>query len=247
MAYLRARGDFQGASQEVQDLLRHSNGGVDQPQVYDRPRPDGRILEVQTVPIKGGGALRTFTDVTQRKQAEQQIRHVAEHDGLTGLLNRTAFLQALQAAATDVHRSGRGFAVLYVDLDGFKPVNDRYGHAVGDQLLVWVARQLTQAAREDDVVARLGGDEFALLQRGVSDGDSAYAWPTAWFKPWAGPPRSKRMRYKLARPSALSCRPATAPRPKNSCARPIPRCTWPRPRGGAAQGFTEHKCRQLGY
>ena len=174
LAYLRARGEFQGASQEVQDLLRHSNGGVDQPQVYDRPRPDGRILEVQIVPIKGGGALRTFTDVTQRKQAEQQIRHVAEHDGLTGLLNRTAFLQALQAAATDVHRSGRGFAVLYVDLDGFKPVNDRYGHAVGDQLLVWVARQLTQAAREDDVVARLGGDEFALLQRGVSDGDSAY-------------------------------------------------------------------------
>ena len=174
LAYLRARGEFQGASQEVQDLLRHSNGGVDQPQVYDRPRPDGRILEVQTVPIKGGGALRTFTDVTQRKQAEQQIRHVAEHDGLTGLLNRTAFLQALQAAATDVHRSGRGFAVLYVDLDGFKPVNDRYGHAVGDQLLVWVARQLTQAAREDDVVARLGGDEFALLQRGVSDGDNAY-------------------------------------------------------------------------
>ena len=174
LAYLRARGEFQGASQEVQDLLRHSNGGVDQPQVYDRPRPDGRILEVQTVPIKGGGALRTFTDVTQRKQAEQQIRHVAEHDGLTGLLNRTAFLQALQAAATDVHRSGRGFAVLYVDLDGFKPVNDRYGHAVGDQLLVWVAQQLTQAAREDDVVARLGGDEFALLQRGVSDGDNAY-------------------------------------------------------------------------
>ena len=174
LAYLRARGEFQGASQEVQDLLRHSNGEVDQPQVYDRPRPDGRILEVHTVPIKGGGALRTFTDVTQRKQAEQQIRHVAEHDGLTGLLNRTAFLQALQAAATDVHRSGRGFAVLYVDLDGFKPVNDRYGHAVGDQLLVWVARQLTQAAREDDVVARLGGDEFALLQRGVSDGDSAY-------------------------------------------------------------------------
>jgi len=173
LAYLRARGEFQGASQEVQDLLRHSNGGVDQPQVYDRPRPDGRILEVHTVPIKGGGALRTFTDVTQRKQAEQQIRHVAEHDGLTGLLNRTAFLQALQAAATDVHRSGRGFAVLYVDLDGFKPVNDRYGHAVGDQLLVWVARQLTQAAREDDVVARLGGDEFALLLRGVSDVDSA--------------------------------------------------------------------------
>lgn len=174
LAYLRARGEFNGASRDIQEMLLHSNGGVDQQQVYDRPRPDGRILEVQTVPIKGGGALRTFTDVTQRKQAEQQIRHVAEHDGLTGLLNRATFLQALQAAATDMHRQGRGFAVLYVDLDGFKPINDRYGHAVGDQLLVWVARQLTQAAREDDVVARLGGDEFALLQRGVSDRENAY-------------------------------------------------------------------------
>lgn len=174
LAYLRARGEFDGASQEVQELLLHSDGGVDQQQVYDRPRPDGRILEVQTVPIKGGGALRTFTDVTQRKEAESRIRHVAEHDGLTGLLNRTAFLHSLQAAVTDARRPGRGFAVLYVDLDGFKPVNDRFGHAVGDQLLIWVAQQLTQAARGDDVVARLGGDEFALLQRGVSDPDSAY-------------------------------------------------------------------------
>ena len=174
LAYLRARGEFDGASQDIKDLLLHSNGGVDQQQVYDRPRPDGRILEVQTVPIKGGGALRTFTDVTQRKEAESRIRHVAEHDGLTGLLNRTAFLHSLQAAVADARRPGRGFAVLYVDLDGFKPVNDRFGHAVGDQLLIWVAQQLTQAARGDDVVARLGGDEFALLQRSVSDPDSAY-------------------------------------------------------------------------
>lgn len=173
LAYLRARGEFAGASQGVQDMLLHSDGGIDQQQVYDRPRPDGRILEVQTVPIKGGGALRTFTDVTQRKQAERQIRHVAEHDGLTGLLNRGTFLHMLESAVTDAARSVRGLAVLYVDLDGFKPINDRYGHAVGDQLLVWVARQLVQAAREDDVVARLGGDEFALLQRGVSDRESA--------------------------------------------------------------------------
>jgi diguanylate cyclase (GGDEF)-like protein len=173
LAYLRARGEFDGASQDIQDMLLNSDGGVDQQQVYDRPRPDGRILEVQTVPIKGGGALRTFTDVTQRKQAEHRIRHVAEHDGLTGLLNRSAFLQTLQAAVPDARRQGQGFAVLYVDLDGFKPINDRFGHAVGDQLLAWVARQLAQAARENDVVARLGGDEFALLQRGVSDRDSA--------------------------------------------------------------------------
>lgn len=173
LAYLRARGEFEGASQEIRDLL-HSNGGVDQQQVYDRLRPDGSILEVQTVPIKGGGALRTFTDVTQRKEAELRIRHVAEHDGLTGLLNRSAFLHALEAAAAGARRPGGGFAVLYLDLDGFKPINDRFGHAVGDQLLIWVAQQLTQVARGDDLVARLGGDEFALLQRGVTDRDSAY-------------------------------------------------------------------------
>lgn len=172
VAYQRARGEFDLTSREVQDMLRH-DGGLDGLNVYDRPRPNGRILEVQTVPIKGGGALRTFTDVTQRKEAEQRIRHVAEHDGLTALLNRSAFLQILQAAVADVRRSGRGFAVLYVDLDGFKPINDRFGHAVGDQLLTWVAQQLTQVARGDDVVARLGGDEFALLQRGVTDRDSA--------------------------------------------------------------------------
>lgn len=125
------------------------------------------------MPIKGGGALRTFTDITVRKQAEQRIRHVAEHDGLTSLLNRAAFLQALQAALVDVRHRARDFAVLYVDLDGFKPVNDQYGHAVGDQVLACVAARLSQVAREDDVVARLGGDEFALLQRGVTDRDSA--------------------------------------------------------------------------
>ncbi|MBU1818102.1 MAG: diguanylate cyclase [Gammaproteobacteria bacterium] len=172
LTYMRSRGEFELASQEVQDFLQ-DNGGLDQLHVYDRPRPDGRIVEVHTVPIKGGGALRTFTDITVRKQAEQRIRHVAEHDGLTSLLNRAAFLQALQAALVDVRHRARDFAVLYVDLDGFKPVNDQYGHAVGDQVLACVAARLSQVAREDDVVARLGGDEFALLQRGVTDRDSA--------------------------------------------------------------------------
>lgn len=173
LAFMRARGEFEHASQEVQSMLLN-NGGLDQMPVYDRPRPDGRIVEVQTMPIKGGGALRTFTDVTQCKQAEHRIRHVAEHDGLTGLLNRSAFLQTLQVAVPEARRQGLDFAVVYVDLDGFKPINDRFGHAVGDQLLAWVARQLVQAARENDAVARLGGDEFALLQRGVSDPDSAH-------------------------------------------------------------------------
>ena len=90
------------------------------------------------------------------------------HVDITELKRQQRLLAQAERSARDSEAQLREKSIL------LEPVNDRYGHAVGDQLLVWVARQLTQAAREDDVVARLGGDEFALLQRGVSDGDSAY-------------------------------------------------------------------------
>ncbi|WP_440107663.1 diguanylate cyclase domain-containing protein [Acidovorax sp. BL-A-41-H1] len=172
LAYLRDRGEFVPSPPEVQAMLQ-KDGGLDRLHVYDRVRPDGTVLEVQTIPIAGGGALRTITDVTARRAAEQRIRHVADHDALTSLLNRAAFLQALRAAVADLRRHSRGMAVLYMDLDGFKPVNDRFGHAVGDQVLAEVASRLRQVAREEDRVARLGGDEFALLQRGVADEQGA--------------------------------------------------------------------------
>lgn len=172
LAYLSERGEFVPSPPEVQAMLQ-KDGGLDRLHVYDRVRPDGTVLEVQTIPIAGGGALRTITDVTARRAAEQRIRHVADHDALTSLLNRAAFLQALRAAVADVRRHSRGMAVLYMDLDGFKPVNDRFGHAVGDQVLAEVASRLRLMAREEDRVARLGGDEFALLQRGVADDQGA--------------------------------------------------------------------------
>ncbi len=90
------------------------------------------------------------------------------HVDITELKRQQRLLAQAERSARDSEAQLREKSIL------LEPVNDRYGHAVGDQLLVWVARQLTQAAREDDLVARLGGDEFALLQRGVSDGDSAY-------------------------------------------------------------------------
>lgn len=172
LAHLRERGEFVPSPPEVQAMLLQ-DGGLDRLHMYDRVRPDGTVLEVQTIPITSGGALRTITDVTARRAAEQRIRHVADHDALTSLLNRAAFLQALRAAVADVRRQSRGMAVLYMDLDGFKPVNDRFGHAVGDQVLAEVASRLRQVAREEDRVARLGGDEFALLQRGVADDQGA--------------------------------------------------------------------------
>ena len=101
------------------------------------------------------------------------MRHVANHDGLTGLVNRRMFLECLSAEVAIARRTGTGCAVLYLDLDDFKPINDRYGHDMGDRALVRVGQLLRQIARESDFVGRLGGDEFAVLQRGVRDRQQA--------------------------------------------------------------------------
>jgi diguanylate cyclase (GGDEF)-like protein len=114
-------------------------------------------------------ALRLLQDQTkERARAEAQIIHMAQHDGLTGLANRILFHQEMQRALTRVYRD-EPFAVLCLDLDRFKSVNDTLGHPVGDALLIEVANRLTTCIREGDTVARLGGDEFALLQRGTQD------------------------------------------------------------------------------
>ncbi len=127
---------------------------------------NGLVIEVQSVPIAGGGVLHTYADITERKNREERIRHVARHDGLTSLVNREAFLEHVEAALA---APGAGFAVHYLDLDGFKPVNDSLGHAVGDQVLAVVAARLRGVARDGDIVGRMGGDEFALLQAGAAD------------------------------------------------------------------------------
>jgi diguanylate cyclase (GGDEF)-like protein/PAS domain S-box-containing protein len=111
------------------------------------------------------------TDVTDRKQAEQRLQHDALHDALTGLPNRVLFLDRLDQAIRRAQRAqpSTAAAVLFLDLDRFKLVNDSLGHAVGDQLLIAVARRLESAVRPPDTVARLGGDEFTVLLDGVTD------------------------------------------------------------------------------
>jgi diguanylate cyclase (GGDEF)-like protein/PAS domain S-box-containing protein len=104
-------------------------------------------------------------DVTERRTAEEALTHQARHDGLTGLANRTLLRERLER---EVAVRDRPLGVLYVDLDGFKAVNDSAGHAVGDQLLVAVARLLDGCVRAGDTVARLGGDEFAVLCPGAT-------------------------------------------------------------------------------
>ncbi|PWJ52820.1 diguanylate cyclase (GGDEF) domain-containing protein [Quadrisphaera granulorum] len=130
---------------------------------------DGRLL----------GAVLAVSDITERRALEEQLRRSATHDVLTGLPNRALLVQCLTAALTDAPTAaltaaeGRRVAVLYCDLDGFKAVNDSYGHAAGDAVLRAVAGRLRAGLRPGDVVARLGGDEFVLVCPGIADLDEA--------------------------------------------------------------------------
>jgi diguanylate cyclase (GGDEF)-like protein/PAS domain S-box-containing protein len=115
---------------------------------------EGRLIEVEGIVI----------DITERKAAEEKITLLARTDALTGLANRATFTERLSQSFAAAQRGAHPFAILYLDLDKFKPVNDTFGHPVGDLLLQQVAQRLKSCTRESDLVARLGGDEFAILQ-----------------------------------------------------------------------------------
>jgi diguanylate cyclase (GGDEF)-like protein/PAS domain S-box-containing protein len=127
--------------------------------------PDGRAISVINRPIPGGDWVGTHEDITERKRAEARIAHMAHHDALTGLPNRAAFTERLSSTLARAAVDGESFAILCVDLDRFKEVNDVFGHSVGDALLCEISRRL-QAAAEGTFLARLGGDEFTLISEG---------------------------------------------------------------------------------
>lgn len=165
LAYLWERGEFANNEFEprVRDMLM--GDGLDSNiAMYERTRPNGIVLEVRSMATPDGGLVRTFTDITERKHAEARIAEMATHDELTGLANRSLFRTRVDQALGRAQRYGEPFALLMLDLDRFKPINDTLGHPVGDEVLKETARRLQRCVRETDTVARLGGDEFAILQ-----------------------------------------------------------------------------------
>lgn len=110
-----------------------------------------------------------LADITERKQSEERMRHIAQHDALTGLPNRMALLMRLGQLLPEARRHGWKVAMMFLDLDRFKIINDTLGHQVGDELLREVACRLSSVIRETDFVARLGGDEFVIILPGITN------------------------------------------------------------------------------
>ncbi|MEO1767489.1 diguanylate cyclase domain-containing protein [Thiobacter aerophilum] len=143
-------------------------------------RKDGSLYTVRQIitPIRNEeGAITHFIatheDISDALAAQARIEHMAHFDAVTGLPNRSLFFDRLKQALARTRRNGEKLALFFLDLDRFKPVNDRYGHAVGDALLAAVAERLTRCVRESDTVARIAGDEFTVLLPGITGREDA--------------------------------------------------------------------------
>lgn len=153
---------------------------------------DGRLSVVYDQMRRRVALEGIMFDISDMKRAEEQIAHLATHDALTGLVNRPAFLERLQMAAAEAKRNNISFAVLYIDVDHFKDINDALGHEKGDFLLKEIGGRLARTLRETDSVgrfsvARFGGDEFAVLESAVKDADDAAALAQRLIKTLAEP------------------------------------------------------------
>ena len=141
-------------------------------------RLDGRVIDVEVqgtaIVYEGVRAIQVaIHDITEMKAHQTKLEHIAHFDSLTGLPNRVLLADRLQQGMAQAQRRGTVLAVAYLDLDGFKAINDRYGHQTGDQLLIALAARMGQTQREGDTLARLGGDEFVAVLLDLESGDAS--------------------------------------------------------------------------
>lgn len=153
--------------------------GIDEAGVWRHRKQDNTLIDVEITSHRmdfGGrnAELVLAHDVTERKQAEERIRKLAHFDSLTGLPNRTLLNDRVSQAISMAQRSHDKLAILFVDLDHFKNINDTLGHRIGDELLVEIAKRLQSVVRDEDTVSRLGGDEFILLLPGTDANGTAH-------------------------------------------------------------------------
>ncbi|UCV09944.1 CHASE domain-containing protein [Dechloromonas denitrificans] len=156
------------------------------------------VIAVTGIGLSLAMALLTWFMINGRARAlrlaagmTEELRHMAQHDPLTGLPNRTLFSDRVQHELAHAKRQAGHFALVFLDLDHFKPINDNYGHAIGDILLQQVAKRLQRALRASDTVGRIGGDEFVLLLAEVSGADAALAL-------------AEKIRHEIARPYSIN-------------------------------------------
>jgi diguanylate cyclase (GGDEF)-like protein len=166
IAHRKETGSFDGDIDEFCNaIIRNVSLGKATRQLTEAP--GGRAIEIVNKPLKSGGWVATIEDITERTRADQKIAHMAHYDALTDLPNRVLFRERLEQALQALG-PGEQLAVLYIDIDEFKSVNDALGHLIGDELLKGVADRLRGCLKHCDVAARLGGDEFAVIQTAVS-------------------------------------------------------------------------------
>jgi len=194
------RDDLPGLYQAVQTVLGGAPVELTTRLVRDEDRQCWLQLRLAptTTPERAAGFIGTAEDVTERRSWEEHLTYQAQHDPLTGLVNRRRLIEVL----TDVLSSRRGrdreFAVLFLDLDGFKEINDTYGHDAGDRALIEVARRLQKVVRDTDLLARVAGDEFVVVLRQVTSEAEAAAAARRHLAALASPVRIGRTEVALS-------------------------------------------------
>ncbi len=196
--YNVGRGEYGPGDPEQQTAAIVDRARNFKPHTIERVRPNGTVLDIRGMPLPGGGFVTIYIDITERNRMEEQVRQLAFYDALTSLPNRRLLNDRLSQTMAASKRSACYGALMFLDLDNFKPLNDTHGHVVGDLLLVEAADRLKSCIREMDTVARFGGDEFVVMLSELSP-DKALSTGQAELV-------AEKIRLRLSQPYLLEIR-----------------------------------------